>query len=290
MGDQFDVIESGTSGQRRWAGIAVLVVLLAVPVIGILVSREPQALPAPRPTPTPLPSLTTVANPPNVLHAKAKGKGGDEVIEVVFPNGARAEVRYPAALALDELGARPFQGMWVGGEYRILVAPYAGEFEITRGGQPIRSLTPNVTLWSGVPGSGPNRQVLLFAFGRWRLAMYDQPGELTFEQRLAVAEGLRGKVVGDGYLVLSAKGGARLAAPGETVQGIPVGPQLWFGGGAGEVLLLIPTPHCRPAALMPADRRGRPTKAVCRGGVGVVASGPDRFVKQALQGIRITLK
>lgn len=297
MADQFDVIEAGGRGRRRWVGIGVVLALLAICIVSLLASRdaEPEQVPSPTaaPVPGPIRSLTRIEGAPNVVRAPAKVKGGDEVIPVVFPDGRHADVRYPAELRLNELGARPFVGAWVAGHYRGLYAPYGGEMEISRGGQPIRNLTPNVTLWPRQPGGGSPGQMLMFSFGKWRLAMYDQPDGLTFEERLAAAKSLRGKVGKDGYLVLSGSGDAiRLAEPGETAQGDPVGPQLWFGGGVGDMVMLIPTPDCRKGAWTPLaiKGRGRPARVVCRGDVQIAASGSRWFVEHAVEEIRITLK
>jgi hypothetical protein len=190
------------------------------------------------------------------------------------------------------MGSRPFQGVWIDGQYRQLSAPYNGEFEVTAGGRPIRNYAPNVTLWPRRAGSGYYGQVLLFEFGPWRLAMYDRGQGLTFDQRLVLARGLKGRQTKDGYLALSGGGPVRLARPGEKARGNPVGPQLWFGGGAGEMVALVPTPGCRKQAGMPSviKGRGRPAGAVCRGDVLVAVTGPRPFMKQALEGIRITLK
>ncbi|MET7336200.1 hypothetical protein [Nonomuraea sp. NPDC005650] len=292
MADRFDVIEVGERGRRRWIGLVVVLALLLIPVVSLLVSRDPEPGPPAGPTSEPIRSLTKIDSAPNVLTVRPAAKGGDEVIEVVFPHGVRAEVRYPAELGLAEMGLRPFQGVWVDGQYRQFSAPYNGEFEVTAGGQPIRNYAPNVTLWPRRAGTGYYGQVLLFAFGRWRLAMYDRGQGLTFEQRIALARGLRGRETKDGYLVLSAKAPVRPARPGELAQGEPAGPQLWFGGGAGEMVALVPMPGCGKKAAMPRviEGRGRPAESVCKGDVLVAVTGAQPFRKRALAGIRITLK
>ncbi|MBF8186764.1 hypothetical protein ITP53_13635 [Nonomuraea sp. K274] len=296
MGDQFDVIEVGERGRRRSIGLVVVFVLLLVPIVGLIVSREPEPQPPPEavlPAPSPIRSLTRMENDtPSNLTAPVTTKGGDEVIEVVFPHGVRAEVRYPARLGLADLGSRPFQGVWVGERYREFVAPYNGEIEITRGGEPLRSYAPNVTLWPRQAGSRSYGQVLLFEFGPWRLAMYDRGEGLTFDQRTALARALRGTVTKDGYLVLSAKTDIRLAEPGDTAEGDPAGPQLRFGGGVGPMLALVPTPDCRRQARQTTaiSGRGRPADTVCRDGVLVAATGPHWFRRLAVEEIRITLK
>ncbi|TYB52602.1 hypothetical protein FXF51_51160 [Nonomuraea sp. PA05] len=293
MADQFDVIEAGERGRRRWVGLVVVLALLLVPLVGLLVSRdpEPETASANR-TPAPIRSLTTVKSAPNLLTVPARRKGGDEVIQVVFPDGARAEVRYPAGLGLAGMGSRPFRAGWVDGMFRQFVAPYGGEVEITRGGRALRNYAPHVTLWPRQAGSGLYGQVLLFAFGPWRLAMYDRGQGLTFEQRTALAENLRGRVTKDGYLVLTGRGAVRLGEPGEHAQGEPIGPQLWFGGATGEMVALVPTPGCERQARMPGvvEGRGRRAEMVCRGDVLVAATGPASFRTKAISGIRVTMK
>ncbi|GAA3232553.1 hypothetical protein [Nonomuraea helvata] len=290
MAGQFDVIEQGGRGRRRWIGLAAVLALLLIPIIGLVTSRDPESRPRATPTPETIRSLTRIGGAPNILSVPAKAKGGDEVIEVVFPHGVRAEVRYPAELGLGEMGSRPFQGFWIDGSYRQLTAPYSGEFEVTKGGEPIRNYTSNVTLWPRQAGSGHYGQVLLFAFGRWRLAMYDRGQGLTFDQRMALAKGLKGRVTKDGYLVLSAKEPVRLARPGEIAEGEPVGPQLWFGGGAGEMVALVPTPDCRKRGKAPAVIRGRSADSVCRGDVLVAVAGSQSYRKKAIEGIRVALR
>ncbi|GAB2936540.1 hypothetical protein ACFMQL_08015 [Nonomuraea fastidiosa] len=291
MADRFDVIESDERGHRRWVEWTVVVALVAICAVSVLTSREPEPeADAEGPTPAPIRSLTRVESAPNILTARPARKGGDELLEVVFPDGTRAEVRYPAKLGLAEMGSRPFWSAWVDGRFRQFVAPYAGEIEITRGGKPIRNFTPNVTLWPRPAGSGARGQVLLFAFGRWRLALHDVGQGLTFEQRMTMARQVKGRVTKDGYLVLSAGKGVRLAAPGTVVQGRPVGPQLWFGG-LGERVALVPTPDCADRARMPAviDGPGRRGEMVCRGDVLVAVTGPPEFRRTVLDQLRVTL-
>ncbi|WP_327089688.1 hypothetical protein OIE66_03435 [Nonomuraea sp. NBC_01738] len=293
MVDQFDVIETGGNGRRRWIGVAVVLGLLVVPVAGFLLSRDPDPEVVLPPSGT-IASLSTITSAPNMLHATSRAKGDDEIIDVVFPDGEEAEVRYPAELQLDDLGSRPFQGSWVEGDqfgaYRALTTPYGGDYEITRGAKPLRNFTPTVTLWPRPPGSGVG-QVLLFEFGPWRVAMYDRPEGLRFEQRLAVAKGLHGKVTKDGYLVLSSDKSIRLAVPGDGPRGDPVGPQLWFGGGSGDMLALVPMPDCRlPQIPSAMEARGRAARARCQGDMLIAASGSRRFVEQAVEGIRVRLK
>ncbi|MGI5273756.1 hypothetical protein ACQEUU_31770 [Nonomuraea sp. CA-218870] len=293
MADPFDVIEVGARDRRRPIGLLLVLVLLGVSVVGLVLSRreESPAATADRPI-GPIRSLTRVGSGHNLLHPQPVVKGDVARIEVVFPHGVRATVRYPAELGLERLGLRPFRGLWVDGLFRQLTAPYNGELEITKGGEPIRSFADNVTLWPRQAGSGSYGQVLLFAFGPWRMALYDRPPGLDFAQRVAVADGLRGQVTDDGHLVLSGAGRVRLAEPGDVEEGDPVGPQLWFGGGSTDMVALIPSPGCeKPRGLPRAIRgRGRPVQDVCRDGMRVVAMGDEAFIGKALDGIRISVK
>lgn len=294
MGDRFDVIEAGQPGNRRWVGFGVLMVLVGVLIIGLLTLRESPEKPPPSAA-EPIRSLGTIFSSPNLLRPTPKAKGGLEIIDVVFPDGRRAEVRYPPGLALDNLGSRPFIGGWIDSDmmlFRRLEAPYDGEAEITRGGPPLRSFAPNVTLWPRQPGSGAGGQVLMFAFGDWRIALYDRADGLTFEQRVIWAERLKGRVTEGGYLVLSAEAPVRLAKPGEMARGDPVGPQLWFGGRMEDMVALIPTPGCDERSRMPSiiGGQGRYARSVCRGEVLVAAAGERAFVDQAMDRIRVTLK
>jgi hypothetical protein len=294
VADQYEVMEAGGHDRRRPIGLLVVLVLLAASVVGVIATRrsDPPVEAAREPPAAPIRSLTRFDSAPNLLYPRAREKGGVARIGVIFPDGTRATVRYPAELRLDRLGVRPFQGLWVDGAFRQLTAPYYGELEITKGGEPIRSFGENVTLWPRQAGAGSFGQVLLFAFGPWRMAVYDRERALDFTQRVELAEGLRGRAE-DGYLVLSSESGRiRLAEPGDVVRGEPVGPQLWFGGGATHMVALVLAPDCRETRGTPRALRGRghPIREVCRNGVRVIAMGDDEFIGKALDGIRISVK
>ncbi|MEV0585785.1 hypothetical protein [Nonomuraea sp. NPDC050310] len=296
MGEQFDVIEAGTPRRRRRLGVALLALVVAVPLAGWLISRDPEpAQQAERQRPEPISTLVTVGTRPNVLTPTPRLVGGEKVLDLVFPDGRRAELRYPADLDFESLGIRPFQGAVLRGEtmnhYRQLVAPFSGEVEITKGGQPLRHFTPNVTLWPRPSGSNPG-QVLLFGFGDWRLALYDRPNGLTFDQRMTWARNLKGTVTPEGFLTLSATGPLRLSKPGEYGYGRePAGPQLWFGTSTGHMLVLVPLPGCRrnlrpPSVIMGTGSYGW----VCRSGVYIGVAGPRRYIDHALESVEITVK
>ncbi|MBE1563143.1 hypothetical protein [Nonomuraea africana] len=285
-----DVLEAGTPRRRRWIGIAVLVGVLAVPAAGLLISGSPEepARPGPREgglPAVPPPSVAPPESVPNVLRADARREGEEEVIDVVFPDGTEAEVRYPARLQLGRKGSRPLQGAWSEGEsavFRKLFAPLGG---LPLNGRRIRSLTPNVSLWAS-----PSGHLLIYEFGDWRLAFLDRSSDgLTFEQRMEWARSIKGRVTPDGYLVLSARKPVHLSRPGERLGGEPAGPGLLFGGGLSQMVL---TPDCPRNGGVPPEVRqnGRGADGTCKGDVFVSASGELPFVKSALKGIKVKLK
>ncbi|WP_431901213.1 hypothetical protein [Nonomuraea sp. bgisy101] len=291
-----DVIEAGTPRRRRWIGIVVLAAVLAVPAISLLISRNPGEQQAGR-----APQAATTgpgtgdgrgeatggqASVPNILRAGPRTTGDEETIDVVFPDGTKARVRYPATLRLGDRGSRPYQGAWISGEramFRKLYAPVGG---VPRGTTWIRSMTGDVSLWSGRDG-----QLLIFAFGRWRIALQDSRDGLTFEQRMEWARSLKGKETRDGYLVLSAKDPVHLSKPGDRLGGEPAGPGLLFGDGRSELVSLVLTRDCRRNSGIPPELRWNATytDGVCRGDVFVSAAGKEAFVRTALLGIKVKL-
>ncbi|MER6006540.1 hypothetical protein ABT120_48950 [Nonomuraea angiospora] len=302
-----DIIEQGPRRPCR-AGIAVLVALGAVSLIGsligILTSRD-TSRPAPEP-PEPKPVREAVAVNPNAVYPEASGTGGTRTLRVTFPDGSRAEVTYPAGLNLASLGARPYTsgtltgagkaeghrsltGAGKGGEFRSLTAPLYGEAETAAGRPMIRRLTGDVTLWPGPLGVDTAGPVLLFAFGDWRIALQDERAGMTFEQRRAWAQNLRGTLTPDGFLTLSAGGPLRLSRPGEIRDGVLVGPQLWLGGLSRRMLVLAPVPDCErqgPASVA-LDPRHAISGSACRAGFYLAASGDESFVRSALRDVRV---
>ncbi|MEU7896212.1 hypothetical protein AB0B45_25570 [Nonomuraea sp. NPDC049152] len=287
-----DVIEAGTPRRRRWIGIVVLAAVLAVPAVSLLISRGPDDRPAAGPPPAAAPGSATDRQDraPNILRAEARTVGDEESIDVVFPDGTKAGVRYPAVLRLAARGSRPYQGAWISGEramFRKLYAPLDG---LPEGGTRIRSMTGNVSLWTARDG-----QVLIFEFGRWRIALQDRRDGLTFEQRMEWAHALKGRVTREGYLVLSARDPVHLSKPGDRLGGEPAGPGLLFGGellgGRDELVSLVLTPDCERNSGIPPELRRDATYAdgVCRGDVFVSAAGQEAFVRAALRGIKVKL-
>jgi len=289
-----DIVEYGPR-RRRWVGIVVVAGLLAVPLFGLLYGRaDPPPPPAAEPTPS-----TATSPPPatvNAVFPRPRGDGATRTISVTFPDGAKATVTYPAGLRLAELGVRPHIGAVLTrpgeeAEFRQLTAPYRGEADVARGGPMIRHLTDDVTLWPGPPGAPAAGDVLLFAFGRWRIALQDEPDGLNFDERRIWARALRGRVTRDGFLVLSARSPLRLARPGEVYDEVVAGPQLWIGGGGGPLIVLTPTPDCARRAIEPSAVRNRPgrTGETCQGEVHVAASGEPEFVRQVLEEVRVRM-
>ncbi|WP_431907632.1 hypothetical protein [Nonomuraea jabiensis] len=304
-----DIIEQGPRGPRR-AGIAVLVALAAVSLIGpivVLLAGRETSRPAPEPpVPVPVPVREVATVKPNAVYPAASGTGGTRTLRVTFPDGSRAELTYPAGLNLASLGARPYTsgtltgdgttkgprspiGAGEGREFRSLTAPLYGEAETAAGRPMIRHLTGDVTLWPGPLGVDTAGPVLLFAFGDWRIALQDERAGMTFEQRLAWAENLRGTLTPDGFLTLSAGGPLRLSRPGETRDGVLVGPQLWLGGLSRRMLVLAPVPDCERhgRASVALDPRHAISGSACRAGFYLAASGDESFVRSALRDVRV---
>ncbi len=295
-GDPNDIIEAdGPSGARRWIGVAVLAALVAVPVVSLLAGREstPPGPSLPTATPGPVSATVAVDRPTNVLRPKPRHRGGREILDVVFPDGSKAKVDYPAGLALAARGVRPALGGWLEGYFslfRQLTVPPGGSAEVARGRPMIRKMAGRSTLWQ--PMSPAEGEALMFDFTPWYVTLRDHKDGMTYEQRLLWAENLRGRVTGNGYLVLEAAPPVRLATPGQTFRGELVGPQLWFGGTAGEPLFVIaPAPHCDIGALSVPAIDGGPdfSQETCKDGVYLAASGERGDVERMIADIRVRL-
>ncbi|SNT60719.1 hypothetical protein SAMN05216276_10797 [Streptosporangium subroseum] len=287
---RYDIAEmEAPKGPRRWIGFAVLAVLVAVPVIVLLADRRSDELPV-SPDPVSIPARVTVEEVPNALYPKPRREDGREILDVVFPDGSKAEVGYPAELGLAKLGVRPAQGAWLDGHkdlYRQLTAPPGGPAGVAMGKPMIRKLTGKTTLWH--PMSPAEGEVLLFSYGPWYMALHDERDGMPFEQRLLWAKNLRGKVTKGGYLVLSAKPPILLARAGEGLESERVGPQLWFGGAREALLVLAPVPGCdvESIELSVIQQRRRFSAEACQDGVYVAISGERGFVERAINGIVI---
>ncbi|GAA3004210.1 hypothetical protein [Streptosporangium longisporum] len=289
-GDPYDIIEAkAPRGPRRWIGLAALAALVVVPVGFLLAGREPGAVPHVQ-APEPARTVATEREVPNLLHPRPRHRNGREILDVVFPDGSSAEIGYPAELGLARLGVRPATTGWLDGvpdSYRRLTTPQGGPAGVSRGQPMIRKLTGKVTLWQ--PMSPAEGETLLFAFDPWYVALRDLKSGTTFEQRLLWARNLRGKVTGDGHLVLTARPPLRLAVPGQIVGGEQAGPQLWFGGARETLLVLAPVPGCDVAAieLSVIEQRQRFSAEACRDGVYVAASGERGHVERTIAGLTV---
>ncbi|MEU1876265.1 hypothetical protein ABZ470_03065 [Streptosporangium sp. NPDC020072] len=290
-GDPNDVIESkGPAGPRRWVGIAVLAALVVVPVVSLLASRDPGLPPVPDTGATTSGAVSApvaASAPTNVLHPKPRRKGGKEILDVVFPDGTKAEIGYPAELGLAELGVRPALGGWLDGYfslYRELTVPPGGRDEIAQGGPMIRELAGQSTLWQ--PASPTEGQIMLFDFTPWYVTLRDQRNGMTFEQRQLWAKNLRGEVTKDGYLVLKASSPVRLGKSGQIFRGGLAGPRLWFGGFGGPLVVVAPMPGCDTAGIGPIEAGQGVSESVCKNGIYVAASGERDIVERVIAGVR----
>ncbi|GIH96083.1 hypothetical protein ACFFMN_37865 [Planobispora siamensis] len=287
---RYDIIEAEEpKGPRRWIGAVVLAALVAIPVVSMLTSRQP-AVTTPFPTSVPVPSASLGEQVPNVLHPPVRRRDGWETVRAVFPDGGKAELRYPAELRIAQLGVRPAQGGWLEGYFglfRWLTTPGGGAAELSGRRPMIREMGDNVTLW---PARNPDDgQVMVFDFAPWSLALQDGREGMTFEQRMLWAENLKGKVTKDGYLVLAPRLPVRLAAPGQIFGKELVGPQLWFGGARETLIVLAPIPGCDITSIeLPMiEQRRRFSAEMCQNGFYVAASGSRGSVEQIMAGLRV---
>ncbi|GAA3116264.1 hypothetical protein [Streptosporangium carneum] len=300
-GDPNDVIEAGgPPGPRRWIAVAVLAAIVAVPVVSLLVGRDPDppsSLPAPASTPdaAPATSAAVVDAPVNVLHPKPRRKGDRDVLDVVFPDGSKAEIDYPAELDLAGQGVRPALGGWLEGYFslfRQLTVPLGGAAEVAQGRPMIRRLAGRATLWQ--PMSRQEGQAVMFDFDPWHVTLRDHKDGMTYEQRLLWAERLRGRTTKNGYLVLDAASPVRLAEPGQVFRGELAGPRLWFGGAVerGEpVLVLAPAPRCDVEAIgVPEIDQGPGfSTETCENGVYMAASGERGSVERMIADVKVRM-
>ena len=228
-------------------------------VLLVLAGRQPDELPV-SPDPVPIQAQVTVEEVPNALYPRPRREGGREILDVVFPDGSKAEVGYPAELSLAKLGVRPAQGAWLDGHkdlYRQLTAPPGGPAGVAMGKPMIRKLTGKTTLWH--PMSPAEGEVLLFSYGPWYLALHDEKDGMPFEQRLLWAKNLRGKVTKGGYLVLSAKPPILLARAGEGLESERVGRN---SGSAGRGRRCWCSHRCRAATSSRSSSRSSSSGAV----------------------------
>ncbi|MBO3746446.1 hypothetical protein J5X84_10255 [Streptosporangiaceae bacterium NEAU-GS5] len=291
----YDVIDHGPR-RRRWVALAVLSGLVVVPLAGIILSRG-RGLPPTPPSASASPSSALAARPTlspaqeNKLFPKETG-GAVKSVKVTFPDGFAATVTYPSDVGLARLGVRPYMLATIGTRLRVFYAPAGGEAEVATGGPRIRDLTPNVSLWPGLPRAVGTLQdpLLLFAFKHWRIAMPDGELQMNFEERLAVARALHGKVTSDGYLVLTADPPIQLGSPGAVMGGLMLSPQLWFGGAGDPIVVLVHTVDCRKDMPLPDVVVQQPEDFA--GGcaskdVYIAVGGPSDLVHHVLDTVRV---
>ncbi|GII92521.1 hypothetical protein [Sinosporangium siamense] len=142
--DADDIVQAEPpgGGPRRWIGLAVLSVLIAVPAVALIVDYEPLP-PAPvAPTATP---VKRAATPPNEIYPKIRKVGKREVVRVVFPDGRRAEISYPARFPVASLGVSPgFREAMLGDDRltrRVIMAPQWGQLPLITQAGKLRDLT-----------------------------------------------------------------------------------------------------------------------------------------------------
>lgn len=214
-------------------------------------------------------------------------QGGTAVVQAVFPDGARIELRYPQRLALVASGVRPFSS----GRLRVKESGdecCGRDFSVFHRGSARyffegRSV---VERYPGFDGStveywrGPRAQpdFLVFRFGRWVVGAWDR-GYLTTEEKALWARNLVGRESAEGYLVLSARPPLRLARAGGHA-----GPELMLGDSMRRMVLLI----------RGSCRRGPPSRSnwfsnwcMPHAGLRVHVYGNPRFAQAVLSSLKI---
>jgi hypothetical protein len=159
-------------------------------------------------------------------------RDGDRVVmPLTFPDGTRMEVAYPPELALAELGLVPYGSATLRGD-----SPHPDRGDDVGRDFLVRYGTLD-----------PRPRSLVFAFGRWRLEVYDyaagDPAAMTDEERRSFQRSLSGHETDDGFLVLEASPPLRLAAAGEHA-----GPQLELGPPSAPPWLTLSLHPCGPRA------------------------------------------
>jgi hypothetical protein len=171
--------------------------------------------------------------------------GARAIVPLVFTDGTRARLSYPARLRLAERGVEPYgSGTLRGGDGRDFAIRYGRVADVVAGWKKLADYE-GIGFYDSGPGED-DVDFLVFRFGHWVVLVYDYPPEfdgaspMPEADRSAWARSLRGRVTRSGFLRLRGRGRLQLARAGEHA-----GPQLKFGPNLG--LILTPG-RCRRTA------------------------------------------
>lgn len=196
-------------------------------------------------TSTTQPATTTPAAegpPPEVFVPPTEMSGDRTVMPVVFPDGTRADLSFPADLDLTSYGLAPYSSGQIPGFGRDFFIQYgrvedvASEFTwelldtyLDSGGETVG--------FYRLPGE--EIDYLAFQFENWLVLVYDyrlvaMGPRMTDEDRAKWAENFHGAVTEEGFLVLEATPPLTLAQEGDHA-----GPELSLHGSDGGLTLYL---------------------------------------------------
>jgi hypothetical protein len=199
------------------------------------------------------------AEPPATIFVPPTHRDGDRVVlPLTFPDGTRVTLTYPPALAIAELGVRPYGSATL--DDRV-----GRDFLVHHG------------------AAEPRARSLELEFGRWTVEVYDydagDPGAMTEAERRSFRAGLHGRETADGFLILEATPPLKLAEAGDHA-----GPSLEFGMSRDSPWLLLFLVRCGPKA--ESSMRGFSSWCLSDS-VVAHAYGGRRFRAAAAEGIEL---
>lgn len=228
------------------------------------------------------------SDPPRATRESVDGRfvpatqraGRRVVVPVMFTDGGRVELRYPARLRLAELGVAPYgSGTLHGDSPSPGRSDYVGRDFVIRHG--------DVDDWR-------RPRDLAFQFGPWAVLVYDFPrgnaGAMTAAERAAWRRSFSGRETRDGFLRLKGSGPLRLARAGEHA-----GPMLSFGNvGRGRWFQIDPAP-CRPNRDFNRRIAGKRVSWLSRGyanwclsgSMRIAAQGNREFIRALIRGLEL---
>lgn len=183
-------------------------------------------------------------------------QGRVALLDVVFPDGSRATLRYPKDLDLARAGVQP---MMAGGENgKALSRPrlYLDRVQMAFDIDPVRCLRMNDGSKAGVWATKNGERYLVVSFPPWHVVVSDRNADLDLW-----ATELRGRVTEEGWLIL--RGGGDLLVGPEARFGDT---QLMIGSDLDPGLVIRPW-RCQEDSVTPGE-------VAQRGGSGI---GGEKF-------------